>query len=682
VPPGPEHARGLPRIGGPPRSRGRAVPPRLASSRRTRARPPRAGEPPVRAPWRRALSAGCVRIAAAFAALLILAVSLFSGCAPEPSAEPTVGSFLLAWEQGRYWDAASYTTGSPDTVSTALRAEYQQLDAAALFLNMGTIAVHGRHGEANFSASVDLGQDGPPWQYQGRFALRRVGTDWKIDWMPSVIYPSLRTGLRFAVVTTVPYRAPILDSAGRSLVQLSTAYALGVQPNQLSDPRVTAADFASVTGLDPDQILGQISTAQPDHFQELLTLDPATYARLRYRISKIKGVRVQRVERRLFSSEAPGIVGTVGTENAALLHQEGLPYQPGTTVGRSGLQAAYQRRLVGTPTTEVVTENARGKVVSVLKKWPGQPPAPVRTTIDAGVQAAASQAVGAAQGAAAIVAVQASTGRILAVSRREATGQPLTTSDVLDGHYPPAEAFTIVSTAALLATGFAVDTQIPCFGAKDVGGQTFTNDQPEQGIGAQPPFRVDFAHTCGTAFAGLSRLLTAGELTSAATRFGLGANWQLPLPAFTGSVASPASDAQRAADTIGQGGVRVSPLAMALVAAEVDSGTWHRPILVTYPPDPANVPVVPFDAQLMDTIRGLMRATVASGAARAANLPGQPVFGQVGTAPMTTKNGRTWANWFVGFRGNVAFAVLTFGNPQISAATPVAAQFLRDAGSG
>ena len=144
---------------------------------------------------------------------------------------------------------------------------------------------------------------------------------------------------------------------------------------------------------------------------------------------------------------------------------------------------------------------------------------------------------------------------------------------MLDGRYPPGDSFTIVSTAALLSTGFGIDTQIPCSGATDVGGETFTNDQPEQGIGAQPPFRVDFARTCGTAFAGLSRLLTANQLTRAATRFGLGARWQLPLPAFAGSVPSPGSDAERAADTIGQGGVTVSPLAMALVAAEVDSGT-------------------------------------------------------------------------------------------------------------
>ena len=627
----------------------------------------------------RAMSSIGLRLAVALVALAILAVSLIGGAAAEPSAEPTVRSFLLAWEQGRYWDAATYTTGSRSDVSTALRAEYQQLNAAALFLNMGTIASHGNQAAANFSASVDLGQDGAPWQYQGRFALRRVGTDWKIEWNPSVINPSLRRGLRFAVITQVPNRAPILNSAGQPLVSPSPAYTLGVQPDQLSDPRATAAQFARVTGLDAGQILGQILTARPNRFQELLVLDPADYARLRHRLSPVEGLRVHVVKRRLFTSEAPGMVGTVGTENAKALQLEGLPYQPGTTIGRSGLQEAYQHRLVGTPTTEVVIEDARGDVVSVLQKWPGQAPATVRTTIDARVQAAAAQAVAAAPSAGAIVAVQASTGNILAVSQRATTGQPLSTVDVLNGRYPPGDAFTIVSTAALLGTGFGVNTQIPCSGAKDVGGQTFTNDQPEQGIGGQPPFRVDFSHTCGTAFVGLSRLLTASQLTNAAARFGLGANWQLPLPAFTGSVPAPATDAEQAADTIGQGAVRVSPLAMALVASEVDSGTWHSPVLVTDPPDPVNVPVAPFGAQLMDTLRGLMRDTVASGAARVANLAGQPVFGQVGAAPLATR--KTWVNWFVGFRGDIAFAVLTFGNPHTTAAR-LAAQFLRGAAGG
>lgn len=626
----------------------------------------------------RRLPPSALRLVAALLAMAILALSLIGGCAAEPSAEPTVRSFLLAWEQGRYWDAAAYTTGARSSVAAALRGEYRQLGAAALFLNLGPIGVHGNHAEAHFYASVDLGQDGAPWRYEGEFTLRRVGGNWKIEWRPSVINPNLRRGLRLAVITSVPKRAPVLDASGRPLVRRSPVYVLGVQPDRLRQPRATATAFASATGLDAGQVLTEIRSAQPHRFQELLTLSPASYARLQRRLNRIAGLQLRVAYRRLFSTAARGIVGSVVTENSTLLREEGLPYQPGITLGRSGLQQVYQHRLAGTPTTRVVVENTHGSVVAVLKEWPGQQPAPVRTTISARVQAAAAGAVRSAPGGAAIVAVQASTGHILAISHRSGNGESMVDAP-LRGHFPPGDAFTIVSSAALLNAGFAINAQIPCTYAKDVGGETFTNDQSVRGIGAQPPFRVDFARGCGTAFAGLSRLLNGKQLTSAAARFGIGARYQLPLPAFTGRVPPPRSDAELAADMIGEGRVRVSPLDMALVAAEVRSGTWHRPILVTEPPDPANVPVTPFAPQLMNALKNLMRAAVTSGAAQAADLPGLPVFGQAGSAPTTTRGGKTSANWFVGFRGGMAFAVLTLGNPVGANAVPVAAEFLRAA---
>ena len=52
--------------------------------------------------------------------------------------------------------------------------------------------------------------------------------------------------------------------------------------------------------------------------------------------------------------------------------------------------------------------------------------------------------------------------------------------------------------------------------------------------------------------------------------FGIGSDWsQLPVPAFSGSVPSTAGNAGLAAQTVGQGNVRMSPLSMAMVAAAV-----------------------------------------------------------------------------------------------------------------
>jgi len=618
-----------------------------------------------------------VRIGAAIIVTAILATGLLGGFAGEPSPEPTVQAFLLAWEQQRYGAAAALTTGQPAAVTSALETSYRQLDAAAVYLSMGRIAQHGNTADASFFASVDLGRGGAPWNYDGRLTLRRIGTSWKVEWSPAVINPGLHPGQRLAVLTSMPPRAAVQDTRGQPLLPSSSAYVLGVWPDKLADPAATALSFGKATGLDPGQILGYIQGAPPASFMELLTLSPASYASLHHRLRRVHGLQVRQVQGRLFDAQASEVVGSVGTENASALRAVGASYQPGATIGLSGLEQVYQRMLVGTPTTEVVTEDAAGHQVSVLDQWKGQPGTPVRTTIDPSVQTAADTALASDPNAGEIVAVQSSSGAVLGVSDHAVQGQGMPRGGVLDGHLSPGNAFTIVSTAALLGTGFSVDTTIPCTSVQSVGGQTFTNAPGGLGTGTQPLFREDFANGCETAFAGLSRRLTGSGITSAAADFGLGASWQLPLPAFAGSVPAPTTDAQLAADTIGSGKVQVSPLGMALVAAEVESGVVHPPALVTNAGDPPAALRAPFSANTLGFLRQLMRQTVHSGAAAAANLSGAPVYAQVGVAPVGNGRENTWASWFVGFRSGVAFAVLEFGNsPQVSA-VPLATRFLQ-----
>ena len=610
----------------------------------------------------------------------VIAVGLADGGGRAESAEPTVQSFLLAWEEGDYHAAAQYTTGDPATVASALKTAYDQLDAASLALTMGTITQSGDQARALFSASVDLGEDGAPWQYTGSFPLRWTAAGWKVQWSLSDINPGLRAGTRLAVRTTLGPRAQVLNAAGQPLQPLTPAYVVGVQPGKLTDPAATASGLAQATGLNAEELAAQIRSSPQNAFLGLVTLDPNSYAAMSAQLRQVPGLAVHMVKRRLFDSIASDVVGSVGTEIAPTLRQEGVAYQPGDTAGLSGLQQYYQHRLVGSPTTEVVVEDSDGRLVSVLAKWPGLTGQPVRTTLSSAAQVAADRALGTTGNAAAIVAVQASTGKILAVSSQASHGggaQP----DPLAGRYPPGQAFTIVSTAALLNTGLSVSDLVPCTSANDVGGETFINDPPAHGLGTQPPFSADFARGCGTAFAGLSRRLNAAGLSAAANSFGLGSPWRLPLPGFAGAMPTPATDAQLAADTIGSGNIQVSPLDMALIAAQVDSGTWHAPSLVLTPDPPVRVTETrsakeTLTQQDMSTLRSLMRATVRTGAARAANLSGAPVYGQAGQAPYGQAGNGMQAMWFVGYRGDVAFAVLEFGKYSPRSAVQLASQFL------
>ena len=267
----------------------------------------------------------------------------------------------------------------------------------------------------------------------------------------------------------------------------------------------------------------------------------------------------------------------------------------------------------------------------MLKRWTGSDGSPVKTTLDSRAQVAADSALAQLPRSAAIVAVQAGTGRILAVAAHHAGRMPAVSP--LAGRYEPGQVFTIVSTAALLETGFDPRSQVPCKSENTVGNIRFTNQPREVGLGAQPPFSVDFAHACGTAFAGLFQQLTPSELSSAAKRFGIGATWQLRVDSYSGTIGAPQGYGQIAATAIGADEVRVSPLDMALAVGLVQSGGWHVPELVTGQTTAPGLAAAgrPF-SQPGHPARCASSCgpPCATARAAAADVGGSPVFGQVG----------------------------------------------------
>jgi len=247
----------------------------------------------------------------------------------------------------------------------------------------------------------------------------------------------------------------------------------------------------------------------------------------------------------------------------------------------------------------------------------------------------------------------------------------------LMGAYKPGQAFTIVSAMALLRSGsVSAAKRVPCYPKNPIGSQTFTNTPPVPSL-RNPTVGDDFARACRTAFAGLSYDLTPAQLAKSAADLGIGARWQLPLPARTGYLRTPASGntGVKAADVVGDGTVRVSPLTMALAAGAVDSGSWRAPVLVTSPAASSGARRVAFPHTITSTLRAMMRAAVVSGAARGASVPHAAVYGQVGIAPLAGHR-RLLAIWFVGFRGNVAFSVVAFSPVAgYTSATQIAQRF-------
>ena len=291
---------------------------------------------------------------------MLLGAGFADGFGTEASAEPTVQSFLLDWQQGNYGAAAAFTNGGSAAVSAQLAAAYTDLDASNAFFAMDHVTQHGDTAVATYRATVDLAQAGKQWTYVGTFGLSSRSGHWVVDWTPSVINPRLAAGERLAVVTAFPQRAGVEDMDGQPLIAKSPDYQIGVYPGELKNPEATAAGFASLTGLDPLQVLGQIQAAPPGAFLSLLTLDPGGYGSLWPKLARVPGLQHRQQDERLFNivrarrdrrrryrerddRRNEGAAYAAGHDRGADRARADLPGQPGRHAGHLGRRGERRR---------------------------------------------------------------------------------------------------------------------------------------------------------------------------------------------------------------------------------------------------------------------------------------------------------------------------------------------------
>lgn len=617
------------------------------------------------------------RVLRAALALALLTPAL-TACFAETTPHEAVQEFLVGWQSGEeegFARAAERTDGDPAEVRRALADAGLQLDAASFRFSLKGLRMDGETAQAQYHAEVDLGENNPLWRYDGVLPLRLVDNRWKVRWSPSVLHPKLKPGERFAVRTNPNGRQPILDRKGDSLQEEQTVYVAGVYPARLKDPVKVCEELAKVTGFPQDRLLSRIRSSPPKELVHLATFGRAKYAQLRDKL-KIPGVSIFTDQQQVAPAPPEQIVGQVNVVTPETEQQLGGPQRAGDTVGRSGLQKAYQDQLTGSTETRVVTVDIEsGEEVTELASWPGRANTPVRTTIDRAVQSAAELSVSGA-GPIALVAVDTGTGEIRAVATEDMHQE----RDALAGRYPAGTAFSAVAAAGMLKAGVSPSHKVPCTGARSVGGARF--QQRLVSSGATPTFQQDFAQGCVTALASMARLVDGGALTSAAADFGIGSAWSLPLRSFSGWIPAASNDAEKAKIIVGES-VRVSPLSMALVAAAAADGTWRPPKLVTSPasPDPtAEVPnpvataPITLDPAVLEKLRAMMREGVKSGSARAAASGRQPVYGIASEVTYTEKKQTQQLSWFVGWQGDLAIAVMARkGDP--AAVSSVAGMF-------
>jgi cell division protein FtsI/penicillin-binding protein 2 len=585
--------------------------------------------------------------------------------------ERTVSGFLASWGREDWVGMGRLlTTPSPPKDFASVNEQlFDALRVGQAEFSAGAITEHGATATAPFTARLELTGLGP-WTYRGTLNLVKAGERWRVRWAPATVHPSLGPGMRFARTRDWPERAPILAHDGDPLTIQGDVVTVGVVPSHIDSRKQVYDAFEKYTAVGEEQVKAVLDApgAKPDWFLPVVTLRLQRYLDVRSKLYPVPGIFFHRGRGRILVREgfAQHVVGRVGEITAEQLKDLGDPYQAGDVVGQYGLEEAFEHQLAGRPSGSVELRRG-GKVVRTLARFAGQDPAPVQTTLDVDVQRAAEDALDPVGRSVALVAVDARTGEIRAVANR-----PLGGADTaLAGHYPPGSTFKVVTGAALLGHGTRVDSPASCPPTVNAGGKVFRNFEGEA-LGPTT-FSQAFAHSCNTAFIGLALKLPNAALPDMAATFGFEDHYSLPLqPALT-QFPRPVDDAERAASAIGQGRVLATPLHMATVAAAAANGVWRTPRLLTA--DPAGQ-THRLPKGVASNLRSLMRLVVTEGTGTAADVPGKNVAGKTGTAEFGT-SGQTHA-WFIGFRGQLAFAVLVpAGGVGGQAAAPIAARFIR-----
>ncbi|WP_328910633.1 penicillin-binding transpeptidase domain-containing protein [Streptomyces sp. NBC_00234] len=330
--------------------------------------------------------------------------------------------------------------------------------------------------------------------------------------------------------------------------------------------------------------------------------------------------------------------------------------------GTAGIETWIQPAGETAPKTTLLTL-AKGK------------PGKLRTTIEAGAQAAAEQAVK-QFGEASVVAVQPSTGAISAVANNPVTDF----NAAMQGKQAPGSTLKIVTAAMLLEKGLAAaDRPIECPKEVLYEGNTFHNLKYFS-LPDTDTFTTSFARSCNTAF--IKRIDEVHDDSAlgkeARDVFGIGLDWKTGIFSTDGSIPDEVGG-EAAAQYIGQGTVQMNALNIASITATARNGTFRQPVIVPQSLDGRQLAVASrsLPRHVTDQLNAMMRATATWGTGKDAMAS---VDGDKGAKTGSAEvDGQGVSNsWFTGFSNDLAAAaVVQSGGHGGDAAGPVVAAVLR-----
>ena len=490
---------------------------------------------------------------------------------------------------------------------------------------------------------------------------------------------------RIRLVPRSPIRGRLLDRKGRVLATSKLTYSLYLEPRLVSDddwPDLRDR-LARLLSLKPDLLDQRRQKGlDRDGYRTTLALDlkPEQVLRFREQALGLRGAQVDVDILRSYpngtlAAHALGYTQPITESEFEILAEKG--YKIRDRIGRTGVEAAYERHLRGKWGGQMLEVNAMGEVQRNLGDRPSQAGKDLVLTLDLDLQRVAEQALADKPGGA-VVALEAATGAVLALASRPSFdpnffSKLITTQKEYDAlfsnpkkpllsramnPYDPGSTWKPVTAMAGMESGqFPPDTKLHTTACITYGGHCFPdhNGAGFGHIGYADALRFSsntFFYQVGVGV-GSKALKQAADQLGFQQKTGIEIGWEESVGlvgdepwadrgrgwAEPGTV--PWIPEDMASASIGQSVVQITPLQLARAYAVFANGGWLvTPHLAAGDIDwlsPEHRTKVAMKPSTLQTIREGLRKVVEAGTGAGLNGPGiPPAAGKTGTAEDST----------------------------------------------
>ena len=490
---------------------------------------------------------------------------------------------------------------------------------------------------------------------------------------------------RIRLVPRSPIRGRLLDRKGRVLATSKLTYSLYLEPRLVSDDDWPGLRdrLARLLNLKPDLLDQRRQKGlDRDGYRTTLALDlkPEQVLRFREQALGLRGAQVDVDILRSYpngtlAAHALGYTQPITEDEFEILAEKG--YKIRDRIGRTGVEAAYERHLRGKWGGQMLEVNAMGEVQRNLGDRPSQAGKDLVLTLDLDLQRVAEQALADKPGGA-VVALEAATGAVLALASRPSFdpnffSKLITTQKEYDAlfsnpkkpllsramnPYDPGSTWKPVTAMAGMESGkFPPDTKLHTKACITYGGHCFP-DHNGKGFGTIG-YADALRHSSNTFFyqvgvgVGSLALKQAADQLGFQQKTGIEIGWEESVGlvgdepwadrgrgwAEPGTV--PWIPEDMASASIGQSVVQITPLQLARAYAVFANGGWLvTPHLAAGDIDwmsPEHRTKVAIQPLTLQTIREGLRKVVEAGTGAGLNGPGiRPAAGKTGTAEDST----------------------------------------------